>query len=238
MSPSAPTHTPLSPQVALRIRLQLHRLGWSPAQLAPFHARIEAMLPPVSQIMAQENRWAVLGVRLPSVLHSEAPVLDAYLPPPPPWPHSPPTARQARAMSAQTLGRPPTPETQPSKWPSQKELPSQRRIDPPSEQPGGRRPDSAAGGVGGRSIAPGARVAAGPRSDGQGGAGDTGGENVAVEEEVGGGGSGRRRQPISGRGGGPLGEVDPEAGFEKASASEEIFELKGWNKMDGSWRAL
>jgi hypothetical protein len=73
--------------------------------------------------------------------------------------------------------------------------------------------------------------------DGQAEVGDTGGADAAVQE-VGDGAGGRRQQAVSDRGGGRRGEANPDVGFKKASASEEIFELKGWNEMDGSWRAL
>jgi hypothetical protein len=81
-------------------------------------------------------------------------------------------------------------------------------------------------------------VPVGQSSNDQGFAGDTGGEDREGEEEADEGEGGRRRQATSSRGGGRRSEVEREAGFEKATASEEIFELKGWNKMDGSWRAL
>jgi len=142
--------------VALRIRKHLLRLGWPAAQLAPFDAKIEAMLPSLSEIMADQPKWAALGVAPVSSLSSEIGRLELRGPAP--------------------------------GWAALQ--PTQSGI---------------------------ASAAADARRAGRGGGARGGGRGV--------GGRGRASE-------------GKETGFEKASASEEIFERKGWNTMDGSWRAL
>merc|ERR1712087_130340 len=53
----------LSVQVALRLRLDLQAQGWSHSQLAPYDRHIVARLPSLAEIMADQERWAALGVR-------------------------------------------------------------------------------------------------------------------------------------------------------------------------------
>ena len=186
---------PLPPQVALRIRLHLHRIGWSPSQLAPFHARIEGMLPPISQVMAEENKWAALGVRPTASLSSELAELELHLPP-----LSPKTTiddgRSGIDGNAQRVS---------ARHP---------RTDSQSSQPG---------------VGRGVRLENSYQS------------LLDVRESDGnssiptlGRQAARRKRPTNGADR----ASSRETGFEKASASEEIFERKGWNTMDGSWRAL
>ena len=71
----------LGVDVALRLRVELVRLGWGQAQLRPHDRLLLDALPSLAEVMQEPDKWEALGVTLPTSLRSEQAELSLTLPP-------------------------------------------------------------------------------------------------------------------------------------------------------------